>query len=84
MNASLPTGTSSNFPKKQKISLNFSERDVERAKRLARRHGLTMTEVIKRALSDAEALDQLGRDQATFIVLRPGSETTERVFFTPW
>lgn len=53
----------------QKVLVNLSEEDMEKLRAFAKKHGITMTDVIRRALATEQFLDE-AKDEGSQILIR--------------
>ncbi|MGV9668400.1 hypothetical protein [Nocardia niigatensis] len=69
------------MPGYQKISVNLSDEVLGAARTLAETHGVTLTEVLRRAISTQVFLDEAQRDGKDVLLRDRKTKEIERVHF---
>jgi hypothetical protein len=65
----------------QKISVNLSNEVLGALREMAERHGVTMTEVLRRAISTQAFIEDVQREGKVLLVRDPTTRETERIVF---
>jgi len=65
----------------QKISVNMSKEVLEVLRETASRNNVTMTEILRRALSSWQIIDEAQREGKAILIRDPATKETERIIF---
>ena len=65
----------------QKISVNLSDEVLAALREMSSRDNITMTEVLRRAISTLKFLEDAQREGKAVLLRDPKTKETERIFF---
>jgi hypothetical protein len=65
----------------QKISVNMSRGVLEGLREMASRDNVTMTEILRRALSSWRVIDEAQHEGKEILIRDPATKETERIVF---